>query len=328
VPATVNIVDALQCSHFDRDLFQELRAGGVTCVTATLGFWEDTLESLDAIGKYRDLARANDDLVLIARSPGDLERAARTGRTALLLGFQNSCALGGRIRYAELLADLDIRVMQLTYNVQNDVGGSCYDSFDGGLTRFGRELVEELNQVGILIDLSHVGERTTYDVLEASSRPVAFTHANPSALVPHRRNKSDELLRALAGSGGVVGIVVYRSLCGEYADDPQRWTDLVVHAVDVCGVEHVGIGTDLTSKFTEADIRRMRTGRWTRGDGCGAGAAGQPINAAPLDWFTSSRDFPVIANALAERGFAAHEVEAIMGGNWLRLYGEVFSAAV
>jgi microsomal dipeptidase-like Zn-dependent dipeptidase len=322
------IVDALQCSHFDREIFERLRAGGVTCVTATLGFWEDTLESLDAIGRYRDLVRENEDLVLIATTADDIREAAATDRTAIVLGYQNSCALAGRIRYAELFADLGVRVIQLTYNTQNEVGGSCYEPEDSGLTRYGRELVRELNRVGILVDLSHVGERTSREAIEASEKPVAFTHANPSALAPHARNKSDELLRALAERGGMIGLAVYRNISGDYADSPDRWCEMVAHAVEVCGIDHVGIGTDLSEKGTAADIEWMRRGRWTRTAGYGANmSADQPLKAPPLEWFENNADFPLIAEALERKGFGTAEIEAIMGGNWVRLYGEVFPPA-
>jgi membrane dipeptidase len=320
------IIDALQCSHFDREIFERLRAGGVTCVTATLGFWEDTLESLDAIGRYRDLVRANDDLVVIATSADDIREAAASDRTAIVLGYQNSCALAGRIRYAELFADLGVRVIQLTYNTQNEVGGSCYEPEDSGLTRYGRELIGELNRAGILVDLSHVGERTSREAIEASAKPVAFTHANPSALAPHRRNKSDELLRALAEGGGVIGLAVYRNISGDYADTPERWCEMVAHAVEVCGIDHVGIGTDLSEKGTPADIEWMRRGRWTRTAGYGANTPDQPLKAPPLEWFASNADFPVIAQTLEHMGFSTAETEAIMGGNWLRLYTDVFGS--
>jgi microsomal dipeptidase-like Zn-dependent dipeptidase len=314
------IIDGLQCSRYDREILERLATNGVTCVTTTLGFWEDTLESLDAIGRYRDLVRANDDVALIATSIDDIHEAERTGRTALLLGYQNSCALAGRIRYAELFADLGVRVIQLTYNTQNEVGGSCYEQEDSGLTRYGRELVNELNRVGILVDLSHVGERTSREAIEAASSPVAFTHANPYSLAPHPRNKSDAALRAMAERGGVVGIALYRNILGDYADSVERWAELVARTVDICGIDHVAIGSDLDEKGTADYIEWMRTGRWTRTAGYGAGKLGAP----PLGWFSSGADFGTLHDGLLTRGFTPDEVEAIMGGNWLRLYSEVF----
>lgn len=320
-------IDGLQCSRYDREVFQELRSSDMGCVTVTVGFWEDTIESLEAISRFRDLVAANADLVQIARSAEEIETIHESGRTALLLGFQNSCAFGGRIRFAELFADLGIRIVQLTYNIQNEVGGSCYEPHDSGLSRFGRELVDELNRVGILVDLSHVGERTSLDTIECSSVPVAVTHANPSELVPHPRNKSSELLRRLAARGGIVGLATYPNITGDYAKNVQDWCDLVARTVDICGVDHVGIGTDLSRKTTWADTQWMRMGRWTRTINYGAGSASEPGKVLDPDWIATTSGFPLIAEELMRKGFSRKEAEAIVGGNWMRVYRSVLKQA-
>jgi microsomal dipeptidase-like Zn-dependent dipeptidase len=317
-------VDGLECSKYDREIFLELAKGRMSCVTVTLGFWEETLESLDAIGRFRDLVRQNGDLVEIARGADDVRRIAASGRCALLLGFQNTSALGGRIRMVEIFAELGVRVMQLTYNNQNDVGASCYEATDNGLARFGRELVGELNNTGILIDLSHVGERTSFDAIELSSLPVAITHANPSSLVPHARNKSDDLLRALVRRGGVVGLATYPNITGQYVGSPDIWTEMVARTVDLCGIDHVGIGTDLGRKNTQAELDWMRMGRWSRVVNFGAGSASRPGKVPEPDWLESTATFPVIPEALSRRGFSDQDVAKIMGGNWMRLYEQVF----
>ncbi|GAA5051714.1 membrane dipeptidase [Thermocatellispora tengchongensis] len=319
-------VDGLECSAFDREVFEELRGGGLGCVTVTCGFWEDTTESLDALVRWRDLVRANADLVGVATTAAEIEAIHAQGRTALLLGFQNSSFLSGRIGYVEVFADLGVRVAQLTYNIQNDVGASCYDPVDGGLTRFGREVVAEMNRCGMAIDLSHVGERTSMEAIEHSAVPVAVTHANPASLVPHARNKSDDLLKALAARGGVLGVSGYRNISGEYAATAATWAELVARTADLIGVEHVGIGSDLGRKIGEADLRWMRQGRWTRTVQYGAGSAANPGKQPPLPWFPDTRSFPDLAEALAGRGFAPGEVAAVMGGNWMRFYHEVLPA--
>ena len=321
-------VDGLNCSRFDRAVFQELRDGGLGCVTTCLGYWEDPVESLDALGLFRDLVRANADLVGIARSAAEIEAIVASGRTALLVGYQNMTALGGRIRFAELFAELGVRVLQLTYNNQNEYGGSCYEPADSGLSRFGREMVAELNRVGILIDLSHVGERTGRDVIAASARPVAVTHANPSARVPHVRNKSDALIRELVARGGVIGLATYPNISGEHIASVDRWTEIVAYAVDLVGVGGVAIGTDHSRNIGLPELEWMRMGRWSRVPNFGAGSAARPGKVPEPDWLTTMRDYGGIADALARRGFARSEVAAIMGGNWLRLYGEVFRADV
>jgi len=318
-------VDGLECSDFDRDIFLELNRGKMGCVTVTLGFWEDTIESIDALAKFRDLVRDNIDLVEIAYSAQDIRRIAQSQRCALLLGYQNTACLGGRIRMVEIFADLGVRVLQLTYNNQNDVGSSCYEEHDQGLARFGRELIDEMNRHGIVIDLSHVGERTSFDAIERSKVPVAITHANPSSLVPHARNKSNDLLRALASRGGVIGLATYPNIAGPYVESVDRWCEMVARTVEICGIDHVGIGTDLGRKNTQAHLDWMRMGRWSRIVNYGAGSASRPGKVPEPKWLESTETFPAIPEALSRTGFSQVEIEKIVGGNWLRLYEEVFA---
>ena len=199
------LIDGLQCGHFTRDTFSHLRQADVGAVTVTCGFWEGTVESLDSIARWRDLVNANKDLVAIATSAAEIEAIAKSGRTAIILGFQNSNLFEGRIRFVEFFAELGVRAIQLTYNNQNELGGSCYEDEDSGLSRTGKEMVREMNRVGILVDLSHVGNRTTKDAIICSEKPVAVTHANPDSLFPHKRNKTDDVLKVLAEKGGVLG---------------------------------------------------------------------------------------------------------------------------
>lgn len=319
-------IDGLQCSNYDRPALEELRKGRLDCVTVTCGFWSDPVESMDAIVRFRELARENPDLVVLARTAADIEAAASSGRTAILLGFQNSSFLGGRIGFVELFAEMGVRVGQLTYNIQNDVGASCYEEVDAGLTRFGREVIGEMNRVGMLVDLSHVGNQTSIDAIEASAAPVAVSHSNPTSLVPHKRNVSDDLLKALAANGGVVGLTGYRNLSGPYAESADAWAELAARTVDLIGIDHVGIGTDFGRNVVMKDLQWMRSGRWSRRPQYGAGSPTNPGKQPPLTWLPDPGHFPAFETALRRRGFAAAEVEAVMGGNWLRLYRQVLGA--
>jgi membrane dipeptidase len=246
------LIDGLQCGSFDREIFEDLRRGGFICVTPTLGFWEGTLESLDAIGRWRDLARECSDVMLLADSVADILTARDSNRVAVLPGFQNTNCLEGRIRYVELFADLGVRVMQLTYNNQNELGASCYEESDSGLARFGKEVIREMNRAGVLVDLSHVGEKTTLDAIKWSEKPVAVTHANAASIFPHKRNKGDDVLRALRDSGGIIGCATYRNITPAAAcDSVEAWCEMVARTVDIAGIDHVGIGTDTTHHSTQ-----------------------------------------------------------------------------
>ena len=323
------IIDGLQCGHFTREVFQELRKADVGCVTVTCGFWEGTVESLDSLARWRDLAAVNSDLVSIATNDDEIRTTAKSGRTALLLGFQNSNLLEGRIRFVELYAELGVRVIQLTYNNQNELGGSCYEEEDSGLARFGREVIREMNRTGILVDLSHVGNRTTLEAIKWSEKPVAVTHANADRLFAHKRNKTDDVLKALAEKGGVLGCATYRNITGdEYCSTLQAWCGMVARTVDIMGIDHVAIGTDRSHNHTPRDYDWMRMGRWTRGVDYGAASPAKPGKAPPPEWFVEIHHLNRIPEGLRQVGFSADEVERIISGNWLRLYNDVFGVTL
>ncbi|ARP94129.1 dipeptidase [Bordetella genomosp. 13] len=318
------IIDGLQCGYFDRDVFERLKQGNVHCVTPTLGFWEGTVPSLESIVRWRDLARENADLVGIATSAAQIESLAAQGKVAIVLGFQNATLLEGHIGFVELFADLGVRVIQLTYNNQNDLGGSCYEAEDSGLARYGKEVIREMNRCGVLVDLSHVGNRTSREAIEWSERPVAITHANPDEVYPHRRNKTTDVLHALRDHGGIIGCAAYRNIAGdEFCKTVDKWCELVARTVDIVGIDHVGIGTDKSHNTTQRDLDWMRKGHWTRGTDFGAGSAARPGKAPPPDWFKSVEDLGAVEPALARAGFSPAEVDQITHGNWLRVYRAV-----
>lgn len=319
------LIDALQCGHFDRDIFTLLKAGGYTAVTPTLGIWEGTMESLEAIGRWRDLERENEDLIRIVRRADDIRQCEADGKLGIVLGYQNTNLLEGRIRFVELFADLGVRVLQLTYNNQNELGGSCYEEEDSGLSRFGKEVVKEMARTGIVVDCSHTGDRTTLDAIEHSPKPIAVTHANPASVFPHKRNRSDDVLRGLAQTGGVIGCAAYRNITPpEACDTVEAFCAMIARTVEIAGVDHVGLGTDFSHNTGQADLDWMRRGRWTRGVDYGAGSAQRPGKVAKPDWLLTADRLIVLEQGLRDTGFSAEETAKIMGGNWLRLYETVF----
>lgn len=322
------LIDALQCGEFDREAFEALHRGGYTCVTPTLGFWEGTLDSMDAIGHWRDMERENSDLIRIVYTADDIRQCEKDGKVGMLLGYQNTNLLEDRIRFVELFADMGVRVLQLTYNNQNELGGSCYEDEDSGLSRFGREVVREMARAGILVDCSHTGDRTTLHAIEHSPKPIAVTHANPASIFPHKRNRSDDVLRALAQTGGVIGCAAYRNITPDTACATVRgFAEMVARTVEIAGVDHVGIGTDYSYKGDHKFREWMRKGRWTRSTQYGAGSPSAPGAVAKPDWLTGPESLKDLATGLREVGFSAEESDKIMGGNWLRLYETVFNPA-
>lgn len=319
------IIDGLQCGHFDRASFEGLKRAGVLGVVNTTGFWEGTVESLDRLGAWRDLVRSNSDLCEIATTPDQIRKIAASGRVAVIIGFQNANLFDGRIRQVEMWAELGVRVVQLTYNNQNDLAGSCYEDEDSGLARYGKQVIKEMNSAGILVDCSHVGNRSTLMAIEASEKPIAVTHANADSLFPHKRNKTDDVLRALRESGGVIGCATYRNITGDYyCKTIENWCSMVARTVDIAGIDSVAIGTDRSHNFTAPDYAWMRVGRWTRGVDYGAGSAKNAGKALPPDWFQKLEDMAVIPGGLRSVGFDQNEIDKITHGNWMRLYAETF----
>lgn len=319
------VIDALNCSNWDRELFEELRAGGVSCINITCAVWENARETLGKLTKWYGLFREHSDLIMPVYSGSDIQEAHARGKTGIILGFQNASPIENDLSLVEVFHRLGVRVIQLTYNNQNHIGGSCYEARDSGLSRFGREVVREMNRLGVVIDLSHVGERTSLDAIEASTRPVAITHSDPYAFHPSKRNKSNHLLKVLAEQGGILGSSLYPHFIGGNQTTLEAYCEMIARTVDLMGIDHVGIGSDLVRKQTSQYLNWLRMGRWTQTVDYGPGSADQPGWPPWQEWFQSPLDFPRLAQGLRATGFSEAETAKIMGENWQRFFSEAFS---
>ena len=312
------VVDGLQINNWSREILLELRGGGVTAANATVTVWEGVEESLRKIGEWNQFARRNADLMTLARSSEDIRRAKAEGRIAILLGTQNTSLYGDDYRLVEVFAQLGVRIVQLTYNTQNTVGGACYEPRDSGLTRFGANIVREMNTSGVLIDLSHVGNRTSIDAAEASAAPVAITHSNPLWFVDSPRNKPDEVIRAVTSRGGVIGACLYPNVIGGAAATLEGFCDMVRRLADDVGPDHVALGSDCTRAWGDEFVEWLRSGRWRPPSETTATWPEWP------HWFSGPEDFPRLTDGLLAVGFSDSETRGILGENWLRLFDEVF----
>ncbi|WGL52804.1 membrane dipeptidase [Nocardioides sp. BP30] len=316
-------VDGMQSGHYAREQFEANAAGGLLCATVTVGVWEDFPEAVDATLAWRRAIEANADVAMHARTMADIRSAEDQDRVALLLGFQNSNLVADRLDRVEAFHDLGVRVMQLTYNNANHAASGCYEAADGGLTRFGRGFVAELNRLGMLVDLSHVGNRSAADTIASSSHPVAFTHANAADLFDHPRNKPTWLLKELASRGGVIGCALYPNLVGpEFSATLDTWCEMVARTAEIVGVEHVAIGSDLGGTYSSTQMDRLRSGYWTRAVDPGAATPGTPDLAEPV-WLPEMGQATQIEEGLARAGFSADDIVRVLRENWLALYAEV-----
>ena len=314
------IIDGLQINDWSREVIVEVRSGGVDVVHATVGVWEDLSGAMARIGAFRHVCRNNEDLVRIVRSVDEIHEAVADGVLAVLLGFQNSTMLGDDPEMAGIFADVGIRVVQLTYNISNHLGSSCWEPHDGGLTRVGHRMVTALNGAGVLVDISHVGNRTGMDAVHASAAPIAITHGNPASFCDSPRNKPDDLVAAVAGRGGVVGCTLYPLFMGGADVTRAEYCGMLADLAETIGVEHVAIGSDAVLGWNPDALGWMRNGRWDRA----TGPAEAPSFPPWPTWFDGPRDFGSLSDGLDEVGFSPVDRDLVLGGNWLRLFGEVF----
>jgi microsomal dipeptidase-like Zn-dependent dipeptidase len=265
------------------------------------------------------------DLIMPGRCAEDVRIAQQTGRTAIFFGFQNCSPIEDDIGLVEIVHTLGARFMQLSYNNQSLLATGCYEAEDPGITRMGRQVIKEMNRVGLVIDMSHSAERSTLEAIELSARPIAITHANPAFWEPALRNKSDTVLRALGESGGMIGFSLYPHHLKDKSDCTlASFCEMVARAVDIMGVDSLGLGSDLCQDQPDSVVEWMRVGRWTKEIDYGEGSAQAAGFPAMPEWFRDNRDFGNIEDGLRTQGFSAEEIAGLMGGNWLRFFEQSF----
>ncbi len=320
VHARATVVDGLQINNWSAEVLKELLAGGIHGVNATCAVWEGPTETLRLIGDWCQLQANHPDLVRLVSTTDEIRQAKRDNRVGVLLGFQNTSPFADDYRMVEVFHRLGVRIAQLTYNNQNMVGGACYEPEDSGLTRFGKVIVDEMNRVGMLIDLSHVGNRTSLDAIAASAQPVAITHSNPTWFVESPRNKPAEVISALVERGGVIGCCLYPNVIGGHRATLVDFCQMIATLCEQVGVEHVALGSDCTRDWGQDYIAYLRDGRWRPTD-----SANPPRWPEWPSWFSGPADLRNVTEGLLRVGFDAEEVTSILGENWLRLFDEVFS---
>lgn len=317
------VIDGLQCCDFDRPLLEEALRGGVTAINHAAVLWENFRGGIDRITEWNRLFDQHGDIVMPVRSTADIGAAKAAGKLGIIMGWQNTSPLEDRLDYLPVFKTLGIGIMQLTYNTQNFAGAGYLEEKDSGLTGFGRELVAEMNRVGVLCDLSHVGEVTAAEAIEHSTLPCAITHCLPKALKDVPRNKSDGLFKRCADKGGVIGVSLFAP--GLAAGNDATVTDVVdaiAYMIDLVGEDHVAIGTDFS-------LNRPRPGPWQEWAAKDKGTARllTGFAAAKISKPEGLRRLDEIPNLTAEmhaRGWTETRIRAILGGNWLRLLDRVW----
>ena len=315
----ITVIDGLIISNFSRSVFEDMRRGGLTAANCTCSVWENFEHTMRNIARWNRHLAENADLLLQVRTTADIERAKEAGKTGIILGFQNVSAFEDQIGNVQLFKECGVGIAQMAYNTQNLCATGCYESVDRGLSDFGHEIVAEMNRVGILCDLSHVGPKSSEDVIRASAKPVCYSHICPTALKAHPRNKSDEEIRFIVEHGGFVGVTMFPPFLAKgNASSVDDYVATIDHVVGVAGEESVGIGTDFTQDQDKAFFD------WLTHD---KGYARKLVDFSEIqnpEGIRTIGEFPNLTRAMQKAGWSDQKIRRIMGDNWLNLLREVW----
>lgn len=303
--------------------FERFRAGGVTAVDHTVTQPDIGLaEALAAVNECRRWIEAHSEQVILGLNPEDITRAKESGREAIIFGPQDTLFLERDLNNLGAFYDLGLRILQLTYQTRNWVGDGCGEPEGAGLTRFGRDLVREMNRLGMVIDLSHCGRRTAMEAIELSSDPVVFSHAHPYSLRPHVRAKDDELLLELAKRGGVIGPTALSAFVAKPEEKRPGLREFVAHVdylLQLLGTDHVGIGLDFDETNTVAKHEQLMRNHPELELG-----EQRPWDDRKVEDLTSAADVGGVTAALVATGHDDDTIRKVVGGNFLRVFREVW----
>jgi len=319
----------------------DVHKGGLTATNLTVCMQRSFTDALKELMEHNHWAEKNSDRVAVVRKAADITRAKKAGKHGVIYGPQDSTFIEHSVDLLEVAYDHGLRAMQLTYNWQNEVGAGCREKKDAGITAFGERVVEKMNQLGALIDLSHTGDQTCWDAIEQSRDPVSFTHIIPRRSAPEKpggyaewatrstslwgsfveyskqRGKPDDMMQACAEKGGVIGVTPFFAKKAGKSTITDDTLDQMDETVDIVGVDHTGFGSDL--EFPNSVTR-----------GCFIWKNPDRID---VDYFTPMDEtwgygwlehMPNLTMGLVARGYSDQETKKILGGNWVKLFKKVW----
>ncbi|ARP83533.1 dipeptidase [Bordetella genomosp. 8] len=327
------IIDGLV--FFSDGSARDMLAGGVSAINLTVtDMGSDFEQALKDAMVWRERCAAPDSPWLLVEHAEDIARAKQAGKLGLIMGWQNGRPLGDQIDRVALFHTLGIRVIQLTYNEANLLGDGCLEKRNAGLSDLGIKMVQEMNRVGVAIDLSHCAPQTCLDAARHSSKPVLLTHANANAVIPRPRNKSDDVIKAVADTGGVIGCSIHAYL--SWRGDPKQQPTMedfvanVRHIGQLVGYEHVGIGTDFPAVDTYEAVRHvmvMSRTKYAASGGDFSNAFGDVMEARyPVETPTPAQ-FPEFTHALHRAGLTDTQIMGVLGGNFQRAFAQSWRTA-
>jgi len=314
-------IDNLQYCNWSRDIFKINREAGLDAVHVTIVYHEDYDELKVEVKKWENYFKENSDLIFFGRTFEDIKRAKLENKTAIFFGFQNCSPIEDDIDLVEKVHELGCRFMQLTYNNQSLLATGCYEKIDSGVTNFGKEVIKEMNRVGIVVDMSHSAEKSTFDAIEFSEKPIAITHANPIFWHSAKRNKSDDLLKTLGDSGGMLGLSLYPHHLKDNSNCTlESFCEMVAKTAEIINVKNIGVGSDLCLNQSDSVVEWMRNGTWSRNKNYGEGSKNKSGFPKQPNWFEDARGFSNLEQGLKKIGFSDNEINGILGNNWYNFY--------
>ena len=313
-------IDGLVIAKFSRSIFKDMQKGKITAANCTCSVWENFSQTIDNLTTWNNHFERNNDIICHVKKYEDINKAQADGKVGIILGWQNTSAIENDLKKLKIFYDLGIRIAQLTYNTQNLVGSGCWETSDGGLSDFGKDVVLEMNRLGMIIDLSHVGPKTSSDAIRVSESPVTYTHCCP-ALKKHPRNKSDDQLKEIANKGGMIGFASYTPFLpkGSHSniDDCVSGMDYLINIV---GEDQVGIGTDWVQdqdiSFFQYLQKDKGTGRYVT----------PPYKAVPPmpNGISKLNQFQNFIQAMERAGWSTNKIEKILGMNWYLFFKNIW----
>lgn len=319
------LIDGLEYCNWDRDLFENAHQSGITAIHVTLVYWENTEEAFEKIKYWNNLIEKHNDLITQVKSTNDIINAKKNNKIGIIYGFQNSAPIANDIYLIENFFNEGLRFMQLTYNNQTPLAGGCFESIDSGLSRFGHAVIEEMNRLGMIVDLSHAGKKTCLDAIKFSKKPVAISHANPTFFHKSIRNIESDVLKKLVNKNGFIGLSLYpyhlKNLgkCKE-----EDFAQMIKDLIQLIGEDNIGIGSDLCLNWPNEVVMWMRNGKWTKKIDYGESKEKNPEWPKLPSWYNKPGDLKNLFYILTKNNIPEKISEKIVGTNWLNFMKQHF----
>ena len=314
-------IDALVIAKFSRSIFKDMQKGQITAANCTCSVWENFAQTIDNLTAWNNHFKKNSDIIFHIKSYKDIKKAQVEGKVGIILGWQNTSAIESDLNKLQIFYDLGIRIAQLTYNTQNLVGSGCWETKDGGLSDFGKEVVLEMNRLGMVIDLSHVGPKTSLDTINISKSPVTYTHCCP-AIKKHPRNKTDKQLKKIANNGGMIGFASYTPFLPKGStSNIDDCVDAMNYLINIVGEDQVGIGTDWVQ---DQDISFFQYLQRDKGTGRYVSPPYKEVPPMPKG-ITRLSQFQNFVPAMERAGWSTKRIEKVLGQNWYLFFKKTWN---